>query len=157
MYADQVSAVSSPRATHSVSARKTGAAATGKTLQGDPTYAINIPALCKAIGVPNVIEINAFDIVNLEKVIKEEVAKDEVSVIITKTPCVLLDKSKKPLYRALTDKCKKCGMCMKPGCPAMTKNADGTIRIDDTMCTGCGLCESLCKFDAIELVKEGDR
>ena len=37
------------------------------------------------------------------------------------------------------------------------KNADGTIRIDDTMCTGCGLCESLCKFDAIELVKEGDR
>ncbi|MFR3530673.1 MAG: 4Fe-4S binding protein, partial [Lachnospiraceae bacterium] len=132
-------------------------AATGKTLQGDPTYAINIPALCKAIGVPNVIEINAFDIVNLEKVIKEEVAKDEVSVIITKTPCVLLDKSKKLLYRALTDKCKKCGMCMKPGCPAMTKNADGTIRIDDTMCTGCGLCESLCKFDAIELVKEGDR
>lgn len=103
-------------------------AATGKTLQGDPTYAINILALCKAIGVPNVIEINAFDIVNLEKVIKEEVAKDEVSVIITKTPCVLLDKSKKPLYRALTDKCKKCGMCMKPGCPAMTKNADGTIR-----------------------------
>ena len=76
-------------------------AATGKTLQGDPTYAINIPALCKAIGVPNVIEINAFDIVNLEKVIKEEVAKDEVSVIITKTPCVLLDKSKKPLYRPL--------------------------------------------------------
>ena len=107
--------------------------------------------------MPNVIEINAFDIVNLEKVIKEEVAKDEVSVIITKTPCVLLDKSKKPLYRALTDKCKKCGMCMKPGCPAMTKNADGTIRIDDTMCTGCGLCENLCKFDAIELVKEGDR
>ena len=132
-------------------------AATGKTLQGDPTYAINIPALCKAIGVPNVIEINAFDIENLEKVIKEEVAKDEVSVIITKTPCVLLSKAKKPLYTTLTDKCKKCGMCMKPGCPAMTRNADGTIHIDDTMCTGCGLCESLCKFDAIKLVKEGDR
>ena len=132
-------------------------AATGKTLQGDPTYAINIPALCKAIGVPNVIEINAFDIENLEKVIKEEVEKDEVSVIITKTPCVLLSKAKKPLYTTLTDKCKKCGMCMKPGCPAMTRNADGTIHIDDTMCTGCGLCESLCKFDAIQLVKEGDR
>ena len=132
-------------------------AATGKTLQGDPTYAITIPGICKAMGIKNVYEINAFDLPLLEKTIKEEVAKDEVSVIITKTPCVLLDKSKKPLYRALTDKCKKCGMCMKPGCPAMTKNADGTIRIDDTMCTGCGLCESLCKFDAIELVKEGDR
>lgn len=132
-------------------------AATGKTLQGDPTYAINIPELCRAIGVKNVVEVNAFDIDTLEKVVKEEVAKDEVSVIITKTPCVLLSKAKKPLYIAHEDKCKKCGMCMRPGCPAMTKNPDGTIHIDDTMCTGCGLCKSLCKFDAIELVKEGDR
>ena len=131
-------------------------AATGKTLQGDPTYAINIQALCRAIGVKNVYEINAFDLPLLEKTIKEETAKDEVSVIITKTPCVLLDKRKKPLYTAHEDKCKKCGMCMKPGCPAMTKNPDGTIHIDDTMCTGCGLCKDLCKFDAIELVKEGE-
>ena len=132
-------------------------AATGKTLQGDPTYAIDIPNLCRAIGVPNVQEINAFDIETLEKAIKEEVAKDEVSVIITKTPCVLLDKRPKPLYAADPEKCKKCGMCMKPGCPAMTRNEDGTIRIDDTMCTGCGLCESLCKFGAIELVKAGEK
>ncbi|MEO2240070.1 indolepyruvate ferredoxin oxidoreductase subunit alpha [Dorea sp. YH-dor226] len=132
-------------------------AATGKTLQGDPTYAIDIPKLCRAIGVKHVIEVNAFDIQTLEKVVKEEVARDEVSVIITKTPCVLLSKAKKPLYTAHPDKCKKCGMCMKPGCPAMTKKADGTIFIDDTMCTGCGLCANLCKFDAIELVKEGDR
>lgn len=132
-------------------------AATGKTLQGDPTYAIDIPGLCRAMGVPNVQEINAFDIETLEKAIKEEVAKDEVSVIITKTPCVLLDKSPKPLYLADPDKCKKCGMCMKPGCPAMTRNADNTIHIDDTMCTGCGLCESLCKFGAIKLVKAGEK
>lgn len=132
-------------------------AATGKTLQGDPTYAIDIPGLCLAMGVPNVQEINAFDIETLEKAIKEEVAKDEVSVIITKTPCVLLDKSPKPLYLADPDKCKKCGMCMKPGCPAMTRNADNTIHIDDTMCTGCGLCESLCKFGAIKLVKAGEK
>ena len=132
-------------------------AATGKTLLGEPTYTIDIPALCRAIGVKNVVEVNAFDIEKLEKVVKEEVAKDEVSVIITKSPCVLLDKSKKPVYIAHEDKCKKCGMCMKPGCPAMTRNADGTIHIDDTMCTGCGLCETLCKFEAIELVEAGDR
>ena len=131
-------------------------ASTGKTLQGDPTYAIDIPALCRAVGVKNVYEINAFDLLLLEKTIKEEVARDEVSVIITKTPCVLLDKRKKPLYIAHADNCKKCGMCMKPGCPAMTKNPDGTIHIDDTMCTGCGLCKDLCKFDAIELIKEGE-
>lgn len=130
-------------------------AATGKTLQGDATYAIDIPELCRAIGVKHVIEVNAFDIAQLEQVIREETAREEVSVIITKSPCVLLDKSKKPFYIALEDKCKKCGMCMKPGCPAMTKNADGTIHIDDTMCTGCGLCKTLCKFDAIQ--KAGDR
>lgn len=132
-------------------------AATGKTLLGEPTNAIDIPALCRAIGVKHVTTVNAFDIKTLEKVIKEEVARDEVSVIITKSPCVLLDKSKKPVYIAHPDKCKKCGMCMKPGCPAMTKKPDGTIYIDDTMCTGCGLCETLCKFNAIELVKAGDK
>ena len=132
-------------------------AATGKTLLGEPTNAIDIPALCKALGVKHVTTVNAFDIKTLEKVVKEEVARDEVSVIITKSPCVLLDKSKKPVYIAHPDKCKKCGMCMKPGCPAMTKKPDGTIYIDDTMCTGCGLCETLCKFDAIELVKAGDK
>lgn len=132
-------------------------AATGKTLQGDPAYAVDIPALCRALGIQNVREIHAFDIEALEQAVKEETAKDEASVIITRSPCVLLTKGKKPLYRADQDKCKKCGMCMKPGCPAMTKNEDGTICIDDTMCTGCGLCESLCKFGAIELVKEDDR
>ena len=132
-------------------------AATGKTLLGEPTYAIDIAGLCRAIGVKNVVEVNAFEIAELERVVKEETAKDEVSVVITKSPCVLLDKSKKPLYIAHPDKCKKCGMCMKPGCPAMTRNEDGTIYIDDTMCTGCGLCATLCKFDAIELVKAGDR
>ena len=132
-------------------------AATGKTLLGEPTYAIDIPALCRAIGVKNVVEVNAFDIRKLEQTVKEEIAKDEVSVIITKSPCVLLDKKKKPVYVVHQDQCKKCGMCMKPGCPAMTRNEDGTIHIDDTMCTGCGLCKTLCKFGAIELLKAGEK
>ena len=129
-------------------------AATGKTLMGEETNAVNIPQLCRALGVKNVVEVNAFDIELLEKTVKEEVAKDEVSVIITKTPCVLLSKGKKSLYRVKLDHCRGCGRCMTPGCPAMTKGPDKKIRIDDTMCTGCGLCDSLCKFNAIELVKE---
>ncbi len=126
--------------------------ATGKTLQGDTTYAINIPQLCKGMGVEHVVEVNAFDLKELERVIKEETARDAVSVIITKTPCVLLSKEKKPLYQSDMDVCKACGTCMKPGCPAMTKQEDGKVVIDDTMCTGCGLCASLCPFDAIQLV-----
>ncbi len=128
-------------------------AATGKTLMGEPTYAIDIPALCTAIGVKNVITVDSFDIVQLEKVVKEETAKDEVSVIIAKSPCVLLSKAPvKKQCKTISDKCKKCGQCLKPGCPALTKNEDGTINIDDTMCNGCGLCMKLCKFEAIEEV-----
>ena len=129
-------------------------AATGKTLQGDIVPAINIMHLCQAMGIKSVTEIDAFDIAGLEKLIKEEVAKDEVSVIITKAPCALL-KDKPPITHKCEgdpEKCKKCGMCLKPGCPAITKQADGTIRIDDTMCNGCDLCKKLCKFDAIKEV-----
>ena len=129
-------------------------AATGKTLMGEEVAAIDIPNLCRAIGVKNVVEVNAFDIVQLEKVMKEEIAKDEVSVIITKSPCVLL-KGQKFTKKcvALSDKCKKCGACLRPGCPALTKKADGTVAIDATMCNGCGLCMGLCKFGAIEQVE----
>ena len=128
-------------------------AATGKTLQGDVVPAISIYNLCKSIGVKNVTEVNAFDLTAMEKTIKEEVAKDEVSVIIACAPCALLKGVKFPNKCVpLSDKCKKCGMCLKPGCPALTKNEDGTIAIDETMCNGCGLCKQLCKFDAIDCV-----
>lgn len=128
-------------------------AATGKTLKGETVPAISIYHLCKSMGIKNVHEVSAFDLKELERVIREEVAKDEVSVIITKAPCVLLkgQKSTKKC-RAVSENCKKCGMCLKPGCPALTKNPDGTISIDETMCNGCGLCEQLCKFEAIETI-----
>ena len=129
-------------------------AATGKTLKGEPTYSVDLSTLCKSVGVNHVYEINAFDTVKLEKVIKEATAMDEVAVIITKSPCVLLDKSAvTKQFRIDADICKKCGMCMKPGCPAITKKDNGTIVINDTMCNGCGLCETSCKFGAIKPVQ----
>lgn len=129
-------------------------AATGKTLKGEIVPAINIYELCKAMGIKHVTEVDAFDTEKLEQVVKEEVARDAVSVIITKAPCVLLKGNVFPYKcKPVEDACKKCGMCLKPGCPALTKKADGSIVIDDTMCNGCGLCEQLCKFGAIERVK----
>ena len=81
-------------------------------------------------------------------------ARDAVSVIITKSPCVLLKGNVFPYKcKPVEEKCKKCGACLKPGCPALTKKPDGSIAIDDTMCNGCGLCEQMCKFDAIERVQ----
>lgn len=125
-------------------------AATGKTLMGEATKAVNFVQLCKAVGVEHVTEVNAFDTEELERVIREETAREDVSVIITKSPCVLLKGNVFPEV-CVTDssKCKKCGLCLRPGCPALTKTADGTVTIDATMCNGCGLCMQLCKFDAI--------
>ncbi|MBE5883234.1 MAG: indolepyruvate ferredoxin oxidoreductase subunit alpha [Lachnospiraceae bacterium] len=128
-------------------------AATGKTLMGETVPAINLFELCKALGIKHVTEVNAFDTQRLEQIVKEETAREEVSVIITKSPCVLLKGNVFPnVCKPIPEKCKKCGACLRPGCPALTKNADGTIAIDTTMCNGCGLCKSLCKFDAIETV-----
>lgn len=128
-------------------------AATGKTLKGETVPAISIYHLVKSLGIEHVVEVNAFDTQELERIVKEETARDAVSVIITKSPCVLLKGNVFPdVCRTLPEKCKKCGACLRPGCPALTKNADGTVSIDETMCNGCGLCKGLCKFDAIETV-----
>ncbi len=125
-------------------------AATGKTLKGKTVPAISIYRFCKAIGIEHVVEVDAFDLPLLEKVIKEETERDEVSVIITKAPCVLLKGNHFPdVCVPVPEKCRKCGACLKPGCPALTPKEDGSIAIDVTMCNGCGLCMQLCPFDAI--------
>lgn len=126
-------------------------AATGKTLMGETVPAINPYHLCKSMGIEHVVEVDAFDLEELERIVKEETARDALSVIITKAPCVLLKGVSFPNQcRALPEKCKKCGACLRPGCPALTRQEDGTVRIDETMCNGCGLCQQLCKFEAIE-------
>ena len=128
-------------------------AATGKTLMGDPTYAIDIYNVCKALGIEHVYEVDAFNIAELEEVVKRETVREEVSVILAKSPCALL-KSYVPKGKCVIDpeKCKKCGMCLVAGCPAMKKDADGRAVIDEVMCNGCGLCMQNCKFGAITLV-----
>ena len=128
-------------------------AATGKTLKGEPTNSINLVELCHAVGVKNVVVVNAFDVEKLTRVVKESTQSDELTVIITQSPCVLLKGQKFP-NKCVADpeKCRKCGMCLKIGCPAITKQADGSIKIDETMCNGCGLCKNYCKFGAIETV-----
>jgi len=129
-------------------------AATGKTLKGEDTHAIDLAELCRAVGVPNVIEVSSFDVKTLETVIRESVAGDTLTVIIAKAPCVLLKGQRFPnVCRVNPDACKKCGACMKIGCPAMTRGEDGKVKIDATMCNGCGLCKNYCKFNAIETVE----
>ena len=124
-------------------------AATGKTLKGEDTYAIDLSNLCSAIGVKNVFVVDAFDVKTLEETIKNCNSSDELCVIIAKAPCALLKGQKFP-YKCVADgeKCKKCGMCLKIGCPAISKGKDGIVTIDGNACNGCGLCLNYCKFSA---------
>ena len=121
---------------------------TGSTLKGDPTVALDIGTICKAMGVKRVREADPFDLVELEQAIREEAAVDEPSVLIVRRACTLLDKGPKDTYEIDQDKCITCGLCMKLGCPAIVRNGD-VISMDASICVGCAVCVQVCKTDAI--------
>ena len=122
---------------------------TGKNLKGDPAAAVNLEELCKAIGIKRVRVVDPYSLAETEAAIKEELAVEEPSVIISRRPCALLKYVKhKPSLKVEADKCKGCKACMKLGCPAISMN-DGKAVIDHTQCVGCGICQEQCKFAAI--------
>ncbi len=123
---------------------------TGKNLKGDPAAAVNLEELCKAIGIKRVRVVDPYSLAETEAAIREELAADEASVIISRRPCALLKYVQhKPALKVDSDKCKSCKMCMKLGCPAISMK-DGKAVIDHTQCVGCGICQEMCKFGAIE-------
>ena len=122
---------------------------TGYTIRGEETKQVNLISLCKAVGIEHVVVADPFDVKNFEKVVKEEVEREEPSVIIAQRPCALLKSVKYTGHCKITDKCKNCKLCMKLGCPAISLK-DGKPVIDETQCNGCGLCMNVCPFGAIE-------
>ncbi len=129
---------------------------TGYNLKGDPAAKINLEALCKSVGINSVRVVDPYNLAECNTVIKEELAKAEPSVIISRRPCALLKyvKHAGPI-KTNTDKCVGCKMCMQIGCPAVSME-NGKVKIDNTLCTGCGVCSQMCKFDVFEAVK-GDK
>ena len=123
---------------------------TGFNLKGDPCAKIDLETLCKAVGIKRVRVIDPYNLAECDTVIKEELAADEPSVIISRRPCALLKyvKHKAPLS-VDENKCVGCKSCMKIGCPAISI-VDGKAKVDNTLCVGCGVCEQLCKFDALK-------
>ncbi len=122
---------------------------TGKTIRGEATKQVDLIKLCQAVGIEHVVVADPFDVKNFEKVVKEEVNRDDPSVIIAQRPCALLKGVKYTGRCKITDKCRKCKMCMKLGCPAISVKGDSVV-IDATQCIGCGLCVNVCPFGAIE-------
>ena len=127
---------------------------TGFNLKGDPAAKVDLETLCRAIGIRRVRVVDPYDLAQCDAAIKEETAVDEPSVIISRRPCALLKyvKHKKPIIADPT-KCVGCKSCMKIGCPAISI-IDKKARIDNTLCTGCGVCAQLCKLDALTAAKE---
>ena len=84
----------------------------------------------------------------MEKTVKEECEKDVLSVIISKRPCALIVKQPGIPY-IITDECKKCKKCMEIGCPAIETQGENVVIVPER-CVGCGLCQKVCPFGAIE-------
>ncbi|MBE6754751.1 MAG: indolepyruvate ferredoxin oxidoreductase subunit alpha [Ruminococcaceae bacterium] len=123
---------------------------TGVTLKGDVTAAVSLEKLCESIGIKRVRVVDPYDLAAVETALREELAVDEPSVIISRRPCVLLRHVKaKPPVKVSAEKCKSCKVCMSIGCPSISMR-DGKAHIDSTLCVGCGVCTQLCRFDAIE-------
>lgn len=140
--------------------------ATGFTLQGEKTFGVDLAALAGVLGIESIRIVDPYDLKNVRNVLKEELAKDGPSVVISRRACILFKRevleSLKPL-RVDTDKCIGCRLCLGLGCPPISwkkadqhpvegkskKQPDGVAVIDMNLCTGCGLCRQLCKSDAI--------
>ena len=128
---------------------------TGFNLKGDPCTKIDLESLCKAVGIKRVRVVDPYDLAACDAAVKEELAADEPSVIISRRPCALLKTVKHPgPIAADSSKCVGCKACMKIGCPAISI-VEGKAKIDTTLCVGCGVCEQLCKFGALGGKKEG--
>ncbi len=141
---------------------------TGYTITGEPAPMIDYEALCRALGVEHVRKVDPYNIKETMEIIKEETERDAPSVIITVNgPCMLHRREKRkfehPFYVIDTDKCRGCKMCLEIGCPAIswhevsgdqseTKDGHkrkGVVHINKLQCPGCGVCQQICKFEAI--------
>ena len=129
---------------------------TGYNIKGDPAGKIDLESLCKAMGFNRVRVVDPYDLKACDQAVKEELAANEPSVIISRRPCALLKYVKHNAPLAVNkEKCIGCKSCMKIGCPAISIK-EGKAWVDNTLCVGCGVCEQLCPVGAFESTgKEG--
>jgi indolepyruvate ferredoxin oxidoreductase alpha subunit len=122
----------------------------GDLVSGTLPPKLDFIALARSLGIESVREVDAYNLVELEAVISEEVEREAPSVIVTRRACLLKRGVSPPGPPNFVDmnQCEACGTCLELGCPALSM-AESVAAIDSTLCAGCGLCLSSCAFDAI--------
>ncbi|PKQ38915.1 MAG: indolepyruvate ferredoxin oxidoreductase subunit alpha [Actinobacteria bacterium HGW-Actinobacteria-1] len=124
----------------------------GKTLVGDPAPALDLVALCTALGVRSVRTVDPLDMTATLAALTEETERDGLSVIIAKSPCALIVRSDADPVAIDEELCTRCGVCVRLGCPAIMKLQTGQPVIDTAICVGCGQCVQVCRYNAIVTV-----
>lgn len=123
---------------------------TGYNIKGDPAGKIDLESLCRSMGIERVVVVDPYDLEECERVLKEELAAKAPSVIISRRPCALLKYVKhNPPLKVETNNCAGCKACMRLGCPAISIRNRKAV-VDATLCVGCGVCQQLCKFGALQ-------
>jgi indolepyruvate ferredoxin oxidoreductase alpha subunit len=123
---------------------------TGVTAEGETTIALDYLAVCRAIGVRRLREVDPYDLEALESAIREEIAVDEPSVIVCRAVCRLVDRTPIAGPVELEIECPGCGTCFELGCPALD-GSSGQAVIDPAVCCGCALCVQLCPFCGLRI------
>jgi indolepyruvate ferredoxin oxidoreductase alpha subunit len=129
-------------------------AGTGRSAKGTAAPRLDIGKLCQAIGAKRVREIDAYNIKDLEKTMKEELAASGPSVLISNQPCVLRYRVSKKAYVVEKETCKGCKLCLKAGCIALSFTPEGKtgyVEIDPLLCNGCGVCAQFCASGSMKI------
>jgi len=120
----------------------------GKTVMGTETKKISIEEIARAVGIEKIVTINPYNFKATTKALREVTDYHGPAVIISKCPCPL--QSMRGPKRQVKENCGNCEVCTKAfGCPAISQNSNHA-EIDTSLCNGCGVCEQVCPFGAIE-------
>lgn len=122
----------------------------GVTLQNRESREMDLEGLVRALGVEDVQTVDPHNAEAVRTALKEATHRaDDLSVIVFRAPCVLLERKRKPAFE-VTSACTGCGVCATLGCPAISKDAEtGVAFVDASLCIGCGQCAQYCKFGAL--------
>ncbi len=127
----------------------------GVTLQNRPTRELDIESVVAALGVEDIQTVDPHDMKAVRASLKQALNNPDLSVIVFRAPCVLLDRVHDTPYVVIEAKCTSCGVCTTLGCPAISRDVETDIaHIDEILCVGCGQCMQYCAFSAIEVLDE---